>query len=130
MTTPSIWKKYGYAWVTGVLFLVTLSGQWIAGWYAYVDEQRAHHESVEVRGFVAQLGRDTLENWQSEFLQLIWQVAGLSYLLYVGSPQSKEGDERIEDKLDAILRRIDPANAERLIRELDLRHPRQDKGGS
>lgn len=38
--------------------------------------------------------RDTMENWQSEFLQLIWQVAGLSILWYVGSPQSKEGDER------------------------------------
>jgi hypothetical protein len=35
--------------------------------------------------------RDTLENWQSEFLQLIWQVAGLAILLHVGSPQSKRG---------------------------------------
>ena len=40
--------------------------------------------------------RDTLENWQSEFLQLMWQVGGLAFLLYVGSPQSKEGDERVE----------------------------------
>ena len=43
--------------------------------------------------------RDIMENWQSEFLQLIWQVAaaGLSILWYVGSPQSKEGDERMLD---------------------------------
>ena len=33
--------------------------------------------------------RDTLENWQSEFLQLIWQVVALTYLWYIGSPQSK-----------------------------------------
>ena len=38
--------------------------------------------------------RDTFENWQSEFLQLIWQVAGLTYLWYIGSPQSKEEEER------------------------------------
>lgn len=124
----SIWKKYGYAWVTSALFLIMLSGQWVAGWYAYVDEQRAHHQPLDTRGFVLQLGRDTLENWQSEFLQLIWQVAGLTYLLYVGSPQSKEEDDRVEDKLDLILRRIDPANAERLIRELDQRYPGRDIG--
>ena len=40
-----------------------------------------------------------MENWQSEFLQLMWQVAGLSFLLYVGSPQSKESSERIEEKI-------------------------------
>lgn len=26
--------------------------------------------------------RDTFENWQSEFLQLLWQVAGLAILLH------------------------------------------------
>ena len=53
------------------------------------------------------MSRDTLENWQSEFLQLIWHVAGLAVLLYVGSPQAREGDERKEAKLDAILEAVD-----------------------
>jgi hypothetical protein len=36
-----------------------------------------------------------------EFLQLMWQVeGGVSFLLYVGSPQSKESSERIEEKID------------------------------
>jgi hypothetical protein len=39
-----------------------------------------------------------MENWQSEFLQLIWQVAGLSFLWYVGSPQSREEHDRQEEK--------------------------------
>ncbi len=63
--------------------------------------------------------RDTLENWQSEFLQLIWQVAGLAMLLHVGSPQSKEGDDRMEAKLDAILRKVDRDGGDRLIDEID-----------
>jgi len=63
--------------------------------------------------------RDTLENWQSEFLQLLWQVGGLALLLYVGSPQSKEGDDRMEAKIDEILRRVDPQNGERIIQTLD-----------
>lgn len=72
------------------------------------------------------MARDTLENWQSEFLQLIWQVAGLALLLYVGSPQSKEGDDRMEAKLDALLRRVAPEAAERLIAEIDGRYAGRD----
>jgi hypothetical protein len=60
-----------------------------------------------VSDYTIQMLRDTLENWQSEFLQLIWQFAGLAILLYVGSPQSREGDERKEAKLDAILEAVD-----------------------
>ena len=63
--------------------------------------------------------RDTLENWQSEFLQLLWQVGGLAFLLFVGSPQSKEGTDRMEAKLDAILRTIDPKDAEGIIDKID-----------
>ncbi|MCC6170981.1 MAG: hypothetical protein IT481_03020 [Gammaproteobacteria bacterium] len=126
---PSIWKKYGFGWVTGMLFLITLAGHWLTGWFVYVDEQQAHRQPVEIRGFALQMSRDTLENWQSEFLQLVWQVAGLTYLLYVGSPQSKEEDDRLEDKLDAILRSVDPANAERLIRTLDEKYPGRYTGG-
>lgn len=115
----SIWKRYGYLWVTLALFVLALTGHWLLAWFAYVDEQAAHGLPVETTGFLVEVGRDTLENWQSEFLQLIWQVAGLAYLLYVGSPQSKEGDDRLEAKVDAILRRIDPANAERVLAEID-----------
>jgi hypothetical protein len=75
-----------------------------------------------------EMSRDTLENWQSEFLQLIWQVVGLTWLLYVGSPQSKEEDDRLENKLDAILRQVDPKGAEDLIRQLDRRYPGRHVG--
>jgi hypothetical protein len=117
-------SKYGYLWVTLFLFLVSLIGHWVAGWYEYKQEQQEHHQPVETKGYLIQLTRGTLENWQSEFLQLIWQVAGLSYLWYVGSPQSKECDDRKEEKLDAILRAISPAQAEQILRELDSKYPK------
>ena len=63
--------------------------------------------------------RDTLENWQSEFLQLLWQVAGLAILLHVGSPQSKEGDDRMEAKLDAILLAVEPKKGDKLLKDID-----------
>jgi hypothetical protein len=52
--------------------------------------------------------------------QLSWLgPAGWAWLLYIGSPQSKEGDERKEAKLDAILRGLDPEDADELIARLD-----------
>jgi len=95
------------------------------GWYAYLQEQEEHQQSVEVAGFIIEMSRDTLENWQSEFLQLLWQVGGLAALLYIGSPQSKEGDERKEEKIDAILRHLDAKGAETIIAALNQKYPRK-----
>jgi hypothetical protein len=128
MANMPIWKRYGFAWVTLAFFLFTLVGHWVFGWFSFVDEQQAHGQPVEVSQYLTQMGRDTLENWQSEFLQLVWQVVGLTYLLYVGSPQSKEEDDRLEDKLDAILRKLDPQGAEQLIQQLDERYPGRQVG--
>src|SRR5262245_15164458 len=77
--------KYGFLWVTLTLFIISLIGQWVAGWFEYAHEQEAHNQPVEAKDYAIQLTRGTLENWQSEFLQLIWQVAGLSFLWYIGS---------------------------------------------
>lgn len=115
----SLWKRYAFGWVTLALFLAALAGHWCLAWYAFLDEQAAHGEAVSTAAFLIQAGRDTLENWQSEFLQLIWQVAGLAYLLYLGSPQSKEGDDRMEAKIDLILRRLEPERAEAMLAEID-----------
>ncbi|KQW54347.1 DUF6766 family protein [Variovorax sp. Root411] len=121
----SIWKLYGYGWVTLGFFLVSLLGHWVFGWFTYVDEQTQFGHPIEFSGYAMQMGRDTLENWQSEFLQLLWQIGGLAFLLYVGSPQSKEGDERVEAKIDAILAAVDPKNADKVIGEIDREYARQ-----
>jgi hypothetical protein len=124
----SVWKAYGFAWITAAFFLFSLAGHWIFGWIEFVHEQQAHVQQPEASQYVTQMLRDTLENWQSEFLQLLWQVAGLAYLLYVGSPQSKEEDDRLEEKLDAILERIDPQGSADLIRRLDDKYPGRKTG--
>ena len=111
--------------MTLALFIISLLGHWTAGWFIFVKDQQAHHQPIQVAEYAVEMTRDTLENWQSEFLQLIWQVAGLSFLWYVGSPQSKEGDERKEAKLDLILKKIDPQNAAKLIAELEEQFPKK-----
>jgi hypothetical protein len=120
----SLWRAYAYASITHGLFLFSLAGHWLFGWFSYVDEQMARGQPIEVCRYTVQMLRDTLENWQSEFLQLLRQVGGLAFFLFVGSPQSREGDERKEAKLDAILRQFGPDGA-RTIADLDQNFPRR-----
>ena len=51
----------------------------------------------------AEFGQSTLENWQSEFLQLFSFVVLAALYIHKGSAESKDGDE----KLEASLRRIE-----------------------
>jgi hypothetical protein len=114
-------KRYAYAWITIAFFLFSVAGHWLFGWYAYVDEAREHHQAAQLGAFAVELARDTFENWQSEFLQLLWQVVGLAYFLYVGSPASKENDDRIEAKIDSLIRLQGGEEAERIIAAIDER---------
>ena len=116
-------RKYAYAWITVAFFLFSILGHWIFGWYAFVDEARQHAQRPDIAAFAVVLARDTFENWQSEFLQLLWQVVGLAYFLYVGSPASKENDDRLEAKIDALLTLTGDRGAA-LVAELDERYMR------
>ena len=117
-------KKYNYLWITVILFLGALAGQWTLSWYYYVDQQKMHGQPVKASDYVIETAKGTLENWQSEFLQLAWQVAGLAFFFFVGSPQSKEGDDRMEAKLDHILRKLDPEQYMAIIKDLETKYPK------
>lgn len=112
----TVWSKYGYLWVTLVLFLASLVGHWTFAWYAFVAQELQHGQAPDLQGFVIQTTRDTLENWQSEFLQLIWQVSGLALLYHIGSPQSKDGSDRLEEKVDLILKAVDKDGRKEIAR--------------
>jgi hypothetical protein len=116
-------RKRGYLWVTLTFFVMSLAIYWAFAWFAYSEEQIAHNQAIELSGFFNQTMRDTMENWQSEFLQLMWQVGGLAFLLYVGSPQSKESEQRLERKLDTILQRVEPEKAQEIIEQLKKEYP-------
>ena len=120
----SVFRKYAYAWITLTFFLVSLALHWYFGWQAYVDEAREHGSMPEMNGYLVEMSRDTFENWQSEFLQLLWQVVGLAYFLYLGSPSSKENDDRLEAKVDALIRINAGEEGDKLIRFLDGEYAR------
>lgn len=119
----SVWRRYAYAWLTLLFFAVSFGLHWYFGWRSFVDEAEAHGQTPQLAGYLNEMGRDTFENWQSEFLQLLWQVVGLAYFLYLGSPSSKENDDRLEAKIDAILKHT--PGGENTLAEIDheyLRH--------
>jgi hypothetical protein len=125
---PAGWvqmKRYAYAWITLAFFGLSIVGHWIFGWLAFAEDAREHGTSASVLPYLVIMARDTFENWQSEFLQLLWQVVGLAYFLYVGSPASKENDDRAEAKLDALIQLIGRERGEAIIREIDQAHERR-----
>ena len=99
----SVWREFGLSMVLGLLFLSTWAGQFVSEWQTYVDEQRAHGEPTQYGDFASQFMQSTLENWQSEFLQLFSFVVLAALYIHKGSGESKDGDETIE----AALRRIE-----------------------
>ena len=117
----SIWVKYGFEWVTLALFLISFTGQWAFAWYEYVDEQRDHDKPPDTRAYLVKTARGVFENWQSEFLELLWEVTGLALLFYVGSPVSKDGEERLEEKIDALLKMIGDDKGRDVIAAVDER---------
>jgi len=127
--TRLILKGYAYAWLTLGFFLVSIILHWTFGWYSYVDEVSQHGQLPEIRDYLIEVSRQTFENWQSEFLQLLWQVVGLAYFLYLGSPSSHENDDRLEAKVDALLH-FHGKEGREVIVKLDkhfMRHPREPR---
>ncbi len=105
-TRMRLWKNFGLSLAFCLLFLVTWIGHGIAQWQVYTDEQRDHKEPVEVGDFAGEFLRATLENWQSEFLQLFSFTVMAAVLIHKGSAESRDSDDamqaalkRIEDKL-------------------------------
>jgi Domain of unknown function (DUF6766) len=97
-----IWRNFGLSLAFAVLFLVSWAAQGVAEWQVYVAEQAEHGEPAHLSGFWFQFGQSTLENWQSEFLQLFSFVVLAAVLIHHGSAESKDGTDRIERRVDEI----------------------------
>jgi hypothetical protein len=129
----SIWKQFGLGLALMILFFATWIGHGIAEWQRYTDEQRSHGEPVTTGDFFGQFAASTLENWQSEFLQLFAFVSLAGLYIFKGSAESKDTDEKIEASLRRIEAKLDTLPAEAPTGESDewkLPHPDQEGVGS
>jgi hypothetical protein len=101
------WSNFGLSIAFCILFLSSWAAHGVAEWQVFVQEQRAHQEAIEVSDFVNQFAESTLENWQSEFLQLFSFVVLAALLIHRGSGESKDSDDRMEETLKRIEERLD-----------------------
>jgi hypothetical protein len=101
-TKMRLWKNFGLSLGFCALFFVTWVAQAGAQWQQFTDEQREHGEPVELGDFIADFSRATLENWQSEFLQLFSFTVMSAVLIHKGSAESKDSADRIEAALKRI----------------------------
>ena len=100
------WKNFGLSIVFCILFFLSWVLHGIAQWQQYTDEQREHNEPTEVGDFAAEFSQATLENWQSEFLQLFSFVVLSAMFIHRGSAESKDSDDRMEQALERIEKKL------------------------
>ena len=105
-TRMKLWKNFGLSLGFCALFLLSWIAQGAAEWQRFTDEQRDHNQQPEIGDFVTEFSQSTLENWQSEFLQLFSFTVMSATLIHKGSAESRDSDDaiqsalkRIEDKL-------------------------------
>lgn len=115
MATPRKYPlgPYGLTIVLGFLFVTSWLLQGYAGWKDFAAEQKQHgHQAVVLgdEGYVWHFASQTMENWQSEFLQLFTFVILTAFLIHRGSHESRDNDdesrerfERIEAMLEKVL---------------------------
>ena len=86
-------QNWGALYILAALFLGSVAGQ-------FIFQVLLERESMN------QFWSAVFENWQSEWIQLFVQallIQGLGHVLY---RKEKEDEERIERKLDDILKRL------------------------
>ncbi|GAA5211340.1 DUF6766 family protein [Microbacterium kyungheense] len=92
-------RDNGLSIAFGILFVLALAGQSVAGYLENNEQLQQHGQPVIAFGaFVtsSEFVVDVAENWQSEFLQFFLFIAATIWFIQRGSPESKKpGDEGI-----------------------------------
>jgi hypothetical protein len=110
MTRLFLGHRRGLGYALAVLFLAAWLVHLFTGWQEFAAEQAAHGEVAVVfgeDGYAWTWLARSFENIMSEFLQLAAFVVLTALLIFEGSAESKDSDERMEAKVDTILSKLD-----------------------
>ena len=102
-------RDYGLAIVLAVLFIASWIAHTLTGWVEYVAEQESHGEAAALfgpTGYFWPWMAATMENWQSEFLQLFAFVVLTAFLIHKGSTESRDSDDELMLQLTEIRREL------------------------
>ena len=103
-------KNYSLSLVLGALFLLSWLVHGMTGWKAFVSDQKEHGAAAAFwgdDGYIWEFLKQTMENWQSEFLQLLCMVVLTAFLIHKGSAESRDSTDRMERKIDEIKRAVE-----------------------
>ncbi len=81
-----LWRDDNLTVVLGLLFAVSWVGQLITQWFNWANEQQNHDQPLQVGSFLWQFWESTLENRQSQFLQLFSFVALSALFIHKAAP--------------------------------------------
>ena len=101
-----LWRNYSLSITLATLFLLSWIGQLVTQWYNWANEQVEHGQPPVVGDFMWQFWTSTLENWQSEFLQLLTFVVLTTYLIHRNSHESRDSDDEMQQSLNRIEKRL------------------------
>ena len=102
-----LWRDYSLSITAGVLFLITWLVYAVVEWFDFKHEMSWYGEPVSFGSYLTRFFAFSLENWQSEFLHIFFLVWLASFLIHKGSSESRDSDDRIEEALERIERRLD-----------------------
>jgi hypothetical protein len=99
-------RRWGAVYILILLFAGSWAGQFVTQLAEFTSTQQAHGQPFEWREYWHEFFASTFENWQSEWLQLIFQailLLGAKHWLF---KVDAEDLERIEAKIDDIKDRL------------------------
>ena len=109
------WRDYGLSIALFALFAVSFFLHAISGWMQYSADQEQHGQQPTLLGddgYGWYFAEWTLQNWQSEFLELGVIVVLSSFLIHKGSAESKDSDDEMKELLEKIEAKLDKLEAE------------------
>ena len=114
MDQHSHFKRWGAAYLLLALFVASWVGQLVFMLVEIGNEARQHGQAFTMNEFWPRFFSATFENWQSEWLQLVFQAILLLGAKHWIFQVDAEDMERMEKKVDAIAERLgmDPNEAD------------------
>jgi hypothetical protein len=100
-------RRWGAVWLLVLLFLGSWTGQFFTQLHRFRTEQQTQGEPFTWGEFVHEFLASSFENWQSEWLQLVFQAILLLGAKHWIFQADAEDLERLEAKIDSLNERLD-----------------------
>jgi hypothetical protein len=99
-------RKWGAVYLLLILFFGSWAGHFFAELAEFRSDQTAHGQPFMWSEYLTSFAASTLENWQSEWLQLVFQAVLLLGAKHLIFRVDAEDMERLEAKADQINQRL------------------------